>query len=257
MPGGSAAFVYASNFQFFKRLTEHLSRVTPMQRLPDLQFVYGRTTPSSDQFVKACDPMNLMMTTMTPPRKNRTVRRSERCGRGLAITCATIVIASAAPVLAQGPATASIQAEVLKDWTALKETLMKIADEMPVDGYAFKPTPAQETFGRRVVHIAVGGNRFLELMGGKAAAPKIDAAAAATSKTAAMKALADSFDYGTAIIKSQTDQTMLQTVDAPFLGPSSRARVFTFVMGHTWDLYGQLAVYLRLQGHVPPASQRP
>ena len=77
------------------------------------------------------------------------------------------------------------------------------------------------------------------------------------TKAAAMKALSDSFDYGTAILKEQTDQTMLQTVNAPFLGPSSRARVFTFVMGHTWDLYGQLAVYLRLQGRVPPASQRP
>jgi len=201
--------------------------------------------------------MKPIMMTMTPSTKNRILPRSERCARGFAIACASIVLASAAPVLAQGSATASIQAEVLKDWTALKETLMKIADEMPAEGYSFKPTPAQETFGRRVVHIAVGGNRFLELMGGKTAAPKIDAAAAAMSKAAAMKALADSFDYGTAIIKSQTDQSMLQTVDAPFLGPSSRARVFTFVMGHTWDLYGQLAVYLRLQGHVPPASQRP
>ena len=123
-----------------------------------------------------------------------------------AIAFAGIIIASATPVLAQGPATASIQAEVLKDWTALKETLMKIADEMPAGAYDFKPTPAQETFGRRVVHIAVGGNRFLELMGGKAAAPKIDAASAAMSKPAAMKALADSFDYGTAILKEQTDR---------------------------------------------------
>jgi len=173
------------------------------------------------------------------------------------IACAIILIASAAPVLAQGRAPASIQAEMLKDWTDLKETLMKIANEMPADGYNFKPTPPQETFGRRVVHIAVGGNRFLELLGGKAAAPRIDAAVAATTKAGALKALADSFDYGTAIIREQTDQTMMQTVNVPFLGPSSRARVFTFVMGHTWDLYGQLAVYLRLQGHVPPASQRP
>ena len=178
----------------------------------------------------------------------------------VAMACAIItiiVVAPAPPVLAQSPAPASIQAEMLKDWTGLKDTLMKIADEMPAEGYNFKPTPPQETFGRRVVHIAVGGNRFLELMGGKSAAPKIDAASAAMSKAAAMKALADSFDYGTAIIKDQTDQSMLQTVDAPFPGSSSRARVFTFVMGHTWDLYGQLAVYLRLQGHVPPASQRP
>ena len=63
--------------------------------------------------------------------------------------------------------------------------------------------------------------------------------------------------YGTAILRDQTDQTMMQTVYAPFLGASSRARVVTFLIGHTWDLYGQLAVYLRLQGHVPPASQRP
>ena len=38
---------------------------------------------------------------------------------------------------------------------------------------------------------------------------------------------------------------------------SSRARVYTFLIGHTWDIYGQLAVYLRLSGGVPPASQRP
>jgi uncharacterized damage-inducible protein DinB len=85
----------------------------------------------------------------------------------------------------------------------------------------------------------------------------VDANSAATTKAAAMKALADSFDYGTAILKEQTDQTIMQAVDAPFLGSSSRARVFTFLIGHTWDLYGQLVVYLRLHGHVPPASQRP
>jgi uncharacterized damage-inducible protein DinB len=177
-----------------------------------------------------------------------------------AIACAIMVIAapkSSVRTFAQGRATASIQAEMLKDWTDLKDTLMKIATEMPAERYSFKPTPAQETFGRRVVHIAVGGNRFLALMGGKATAPKVDAVAAAMTKEAAIKAMADSFDYGTAILKEQTDKTMLQTVDAPFLGPSSRARVFTFVIGHTWDLYGQLAVYLRLQGQVPPASQRP
>jgi hypothetical protein len=42
-----------------------------------------------------------------------------------------------------------------------------------------------------------------------------------------------------------------------FLGPSSRARIVYFLIGHTWDIYGQMAVYLRLNGKVPPASQRP
>ena len=72
------------------------------------------------------------------------------------------------------------------------------------------------------------------------------------------QALDDSFDYGAAILKPQTDETLMQSVtSAPkFLGPSSRARIIGFLVGHTWDIYGQMAVYLRLNGRVPPASQR-
>jgi uncharacterized damage-inducible protein DinB len=172
-----------------------------------------------------------------------------------ALVCAIVVIA--APTFPAAQAPASIKAEMLKDWSDLKGTLVKIASEMPANKYAFKPTPAQQSFGERVVHIAQVGNRFLGSVGGKTAAPALDAKAAAMSKDAAIKALSDFFDYGTALLNEQTDQTMMQTVMAPFIGPSSRARVYTFLIGHTWDLYGQMAVYLRLSGGVPPASQRP
>src|SRR5262245_30896005 len=150
----------------------------------------------------------------------------------------------------------SLQAELLKDWTALKDTMHKIAAEMPADKYGFKPTPGQQSFGERTVHVATANVYFLGLLGGTAAKPTIDAKA--TGKDAALKALDDSFDYGAAILKQQTDQTLLQTVASPpgFMGPSSGARVISFLTGHTWDLYGQLAVYLRLNGLVPPASQK-
>ena len=39
--------------------------------------------------------------------------------------------------------------------------------------------------------------------------------------------------------------------------PSVKARVVYYVIGHTWDIYGQMAVYLRLNGITPPRSQRP
>jgi uncharacterized damage-inducible protein DinB len=150
----------------------------------------------------------------------------------------------------------SLQAELLKDWIGLKETMHKIAAEMPADKYSFKPTPAQETFGERTVHVATTNVYFLGLLGGTATKPTIDPKA--TSKDAALKALDDSFDYGAAILKQQTDETLLQSVaSAPkFMGPSSRARIIAFLAGHTWDIYGQMAVYLRLNGQVPPASQR-
>ena len=50
---------------------------------------------------------------------------------------------------------------------------------------------------------------------------------------------------------------MLATVPGPpFLEASTRAHIIYFTVGHTWDIYGQMAVYLRLNGVVPPASQR-
>jgi uncharacterized damage-inducible protein DinB len=172
-----------------------------------------------------------------------------------ALVCGLVVVA--APTYAAAQAPASLKAEMLKDWSDLKGTLVKIANEMPADKYGFKPTPAQQSFGERVVHIAQVGNRFLGSVGGKTAAPTLDAKAAAMTKDAAIKALSDFFDYGTALLNEQTDQTMMQTVMAPFVGVSSRARVYTFLIGHTWDIYGQMAVYLRLSGGVPPASVRP
>ena len=173
--------------------------------------------------------------------------------RTAALVSAIILVAMLRPATAQS---ASIQAEMLKDWTDLKTTMTKIANEMPEDKYSFKPTPPQQDYGQRVVHIAQVNVQFLGMLGGKTTAPTIDAKA--TAKEAAMKAMADSFDYGIAILKEQTDQTMLQTIAGPpFLGRSTRARIYTFLIGHTWDIYGQMAVYLRLNGHVPPASQRP
>jgi uncharacterized damage-inducible protein DinB len=150
----------------------------------------------------------------------------------------------------------SLQAELLKDWIGLKETMHKIAAEMPADKYGFKPTPAQQTFGERTAHVATTNVYFLGLLGGTATKPTIDPKA--TSKDAALKALDDSFDYGAAILKQQTDETLLQSVaSAPkFMGPSSQARIIAFLAGHTWDIYGQMAVYLRLNGQVPPASQK-
>lgn len=170
----------------------------------------------------------------------------------IAAILSALMFAILRPAAAQS---GSIQAEMLKDWSDLKTTMTKIGNEMPADGFPFKPTPPQQTYGERIVHIAQVNNRFLGALGAKATAPTLDAKA--TTKDGAMKALSDSFDYGTAILKEQTDQTILQTVTAPFIGPSTRARVYTFLIGHTWDIYGQLAVYLRLNSHVPPASQRP
>ena len=175
-----------------------------------------------------------------------------RVFRSLGLIAVACALAAATPA-AQ---TASLQGDFLKDWAGQKDMLAKIANAMPQDKYGFRSTPAQRSFGDHVLHIAQINVMVLQTLGARAAAPQIDMKA--TSKADVMKAMADSFDYGTAILKEQTDQTMAGTIQGPpWMGPSTRARMFEFLVGHTQDTYGQMVVYLRLNGLVPPASQRP
>ena len=171
--------------------------------------------------------------------------------RTLGLVCVALVLGAFKPA-AQSM---SIQAEMLTDWTNLKDTMNKIANEMPEDKFGYKSTPAQRDYGQQILHVAGVNARFLSTVGANATAPTIDANT--TGKAAIIRAMDDSFDYGIAILKEQTDQTMLQGAANPprFMGSSTRARIFTFLIGHTWDIYGQMAVYLRLNGLVPPASQ--
>ena len=169
----------------------------------------------------------------------------------LAVLCVMMILVE--PVSAQS---SILNQELLKDWISMNDTLMKLANEMPADKYTFKPTDAQRDFGQQVVHIATANVLNLNFLRGQAKAPVIDRRA--TSKAAAIKAMSDSFDYGVALINEQTDRSMMETVQTnPFLGPSSRARVIYFLLGHSWDIYGQMVVYLRMNGKIPPASQRP
>ena len=173
---------------------------------------------------------------------------------------ALILAAVAAAVMASGARpfaqTASLKGDFLKEWAGPKDTLMKIAEAMPENKYSFKPTPAQRDFGGHVMHIAQINVMVLKTLGGTANSPLINDKA--TSKADTIKAMSESFDYGTALLNEQTDQSMAATVQGPpWMGPSTRARIIAFLIGHTQDTYGQMVVYLRLNGLVPPASQRP
>jgi len=165
---------------------------------------------------------------------------------------ALALLASAAP---RAHAQSGVRDEVLKDWSGIKDTMMKIASAMPEDKFGFKATPPQRSYGDQILHIAGANVNFLKGLGGKTPAPALDLKA--TTKADILKALEASFDYGTALINEQTDESMMQKVKVPFIGESTKPRVFYFLSGHAWDVYGQLAVYLRLSGLTPPASQRP
>jgi len=73
-----------------------------------------------------------------------------------------------------------------------------------------------------------------------------------------MTALRQSFDFGDAELSEFNGSATDERVTPPqsFGSSASRLRLIYGSMLHTLDIYGQMAVYLRLNGIVPPASRR-
>ena len=178
--------------------------------------------------------------------------------------CAAVMTATMAAEPAQPrgrgpavPACTTIACDVQGDWERTKTLVLGLVNAMPDDKFGYKPTPAQGSFAERAMHVATIDLALLGTVGGKTPAPTLANPKAAT-KTEVVAALQASFDYGAAVIKEFNDQQLTERIASmPFLGPSaSRLKVIYFSMQHTNDIYGQLVVYLRLNGVTPPASNR-
>ena len=179
-------------------------------------------------------------------------------------TALSVALEAQAPKPPATPATfdfmgpcSNLSCEIQNDWTRNNVMVYGLARVMPEDKYGFKPTPEQQTFGERVLHVAQVNLAILQTLGAKAAPPVIDPKA--TSKTEAMASVQSVGDYGIAVIKEFSEQQLAARVASPpFMGPmSSRQRLLYFLMTHSQDTYGQLVVYLRLNGLIPPASRLP
>ena len=159
----------------------------------------------------------------------------------------------ATPALAQDTA---LKDELLRDWRDMQVTLQRLADEMPDAAFDYRPTEPQRTFAQQVLHVGTANLVNLAFLRDALPAPVVDRSD--LSRAGVLAAMHASFDYGAALLERHDDAWLMETVETnAFLGPSTRARVVWFLLGHSWDIYGQMAVYLRLNGQTPPASQRP
>jgi len=163
---------------------------------------------------------------------------------------------AAAPASAPAPPAsgATVRGDLLADWREQKDMMLKAAEAMPEDKFGYKSTPQQRSYGEQVLHVASVNVDLLKMVGGQASAPSF-AADSAMTKADIIKALAESYDYGIALLDAQSAAWATETIDAGFLGQSTRARLFWFLLGHSNNTYGQMVVYLRLNGIVPPASR--
>ena len=146
---------------------------------------------------------------------------------------------------------------LLDSWNDIGRKLIAMAEDFPEDKYDFKPTPAQRSFAEQLLHAANANYFFTNAaLGQKMPAeedPKrSDYKTKADVVAFVKKALAD----GAAAIKSKGDKGMSDTIVDPFEHKQFRISdaAYNFIE-HSGEHYGQLAVYYRVAGLVPPESR--
>jgi uncharacterized damage-inducible protein DinB len=151
-----------------------------------------------------------------------------------------------------------------REISGVEKQIVELAEAMPEDKYNFSPEslniPGSDfkgvrTFAVQVKHVAAS-NYFIwsPLTGEKVPESIKDGNGPADVKTKAdiIKFLKDSFALGHKAAATLTPQNMLQP---PEHSKSSRLHLATFGVAHAFDHYGQMVVYLRMNGIVPPASR--
>lgn len=132
--------------------------------------------------------------------------------------------------------------------------LILSAEEMPAEKYAYKPTKAQMTFGEVVAHLAEENDELCSVIGGQPA-PKRPAMAATDTKAHLVARLEETFAFCDQALAKLDDSRLGQPIGA---GDSeSLALVLINAVGHYADHYSQAAIYLRLNGLLPPTAKDP
>ncbi|HEY1950005.1 MAG TPA: DinB family protein [Bryobacteraceae bacterium] len=122
---------------------------------------------------------------------------------------------------------------------------------MPESEYGFKPTPDVRTFGQLIAHVADAQMRICGVAKGE---PKQGDAASKASKADLVAALKASNDFCDAVYSAATDADGAAMVKI-FGKEKPKLGVLMMNVGHDNEMYGTIAVYLRLKGIVPPSTE--
>ncbi len=132
--------------------------------------------------------------------------------------------------------------------------LVAAAREMPADKYGYKPTPEQMSFGQVVSHVAEANNMFCA-HASDAPMPSEKVPEATAPKDALVAALEKSVAFCKEAIGKMDDSKLGDQV--PLFGQrkASRATLLFIQTGDIFDHYSQMAIYLRLNGLLPPTAK--
>jgi uncharacterized damage-inducible protein DinB len=139
------------------------------------------------------------------------------------------------------------------DYQTIRDYFVRAAEKMPEADYAFKPSPDVRSFGQQIAHVADDQYNLCSPVKGevrKGAYRQIEMSL--TTKNELVAALKAAFAYCDGAYASLTDSSGTE-----MLKDRNRTRfgMLNWNLWHTWEHYGNIVVYLRMKGLVPPSSE--
>ncbi len=145
------------------------------------------------------------------------------------------------------------------------------AEAMPEEKYNFRPVvpaaasnapaavgPTQlRSFADQVKHVACANFAFAAELNAKTPPANCENGGPDPAKTRAelLTYLRNSFAAMNASLNAITSKNMYDPIEGRYAGPNTRLGLAGTAIWHVADHYGQIALYLRLNGIVPPASR--
>ncbi len=171
---------------------------------------------------------------------------------GFAIALATVAI----PLMAQQDIKSQanpVSSVLRQQLEGRSKNMVAAAEQMPADKYSYHPTPDQITFGHLIMHIAGSNGTLCSAIAGTTA-PKSEVKDT-DAKEKLVQALKDSFDFCATSLAKVDDSNLGEEITI-FGRKVSRARAM-FSLSNDWaDHYSGEAMYLRLNGMLPPTAQQ-
>jgi uncharacterized damage-inducible protein DinB len=175
---------------------------------------------------------------------------------------ALLAISPLAAVAQQAPAPATnlivnpVATAVRGSLERQSKNIIAATDEMPADKYGYQPTPAQISFGHLVMHMANSNFHLCAMISG-VDAPKMDELKETDGKDKLTGALKASFDFCTQSLAKVDDSKLGEVVFTRGAFTLTRAAAMIALTNDFADHYSGAAMYLRLNGLLPPTAQQP
>lgn len=169
------------------------------------------------------------------------------------VALATIALLGPAAAHAQGPNPLSMGARA--QFVALSSFVARSAEKIPESLYSYRPTPEVRSIGQLFGHVADAYFQMCSTADGDDQ-PRGGIENGVTAKADLIAALREGELYCLRVMDEMDDQRGTEPVPFYF-GPTPRLSVLYFVTTHTYEHYGNLVTYMRLNGIVPPSSEAP